>query len=219
MRSRRLLTPIIVLILVWGMTGCASGPEPRLAAAPLEMDAAGGVARVQILSARLGVTVPEVAPAAARAEELVQDLGGMAQRTDLEEGRAHLYLRVPAPDLETALDRLGSLGQVHRREVSSLDVTEEQIDLKARLDNLTLLRDSLRQLLDRAETVKDILEVQRELTRVQSEIDSLTARLTHLQGRVAMAAIDLELKPKVTLGPVAWVGNQVYQVVSKLFVW
>lgn len=231
MSTRLALATLILTGTLAVAGGCASQPGYKsyatqhfvaadMAPAPggHEIMQEAGV-RSLIQTADLRVTVPEVEPAAVKAAERITALGGLVDRTDLEEDRGHLSLRVPSSDLEAALDNLGGLGEVTHREIASQDVTEQQIDLQARLENLRTLRDRLRELLDRADTVKDILEVQRELTRVQSELDSLTRRLESLNSRVAMASIQLELKRKVTLGPVAWVGAQVYRVVEKLFVW
>jgi len=76
---------------------------------------------------------------------------------------------------------------------SGRDVTEEYIDLEARLRNLRRQEERLLEILDRAESVKDVLEVERELGRVRGEIERLEGRLRYLSNRVEFATITVEL--------------------------
>ena len=105
-----------------------------------------------------------------------------------------------------------------RRTVSAEDVTEQAIDLDARLKALLVTRERLRQLHEKASSVADVIAVERELARVQGEIDSLEGRLKHLRTSAALAEVQVSLRQKVVLGPLGVVAQALGTVITKLFV-
>lgn len=176
-------------------------------------------ARKLIRQAEQELEVDDVASAVGAATRLVEDQGGYVENSAVRnEGRADLVLRVPAKELETTMDMLAALGDESRRFIRVDDVTEQYIDLEARLKNTIALRDRLRVLLDKANTVSEVLSVEKELTRIQSELDSLEGRLKSLRNRVALARLELELHEEQILGPLGYLGYGVGWVIGKLFV-
>ncbi len=107
-----------------------------------------------------------------------------------------MTLRVPEPRLDETMDRLADLGKVVGRSLRSRDVTEEVIDLEARLRNLQALRDRLRSYLGQALNLEEILKVERELARVQTEIESIEGRLKLLKSQVAMSELEVRVRKK-----------------------
>jgi ribosomal protein L29 len=153
--------------------------------------------RVLIRSGSLSLRVK--APDAIRPtiEKVALDVGGRVQSwSSNDDNWLTMKLRVPEPKLDEAMDRIAGLGKVVGRSLKSEDVTEELIDLEARLKNLRALRDRLRSYLDQAKDLKEILEVERELARVQTELESLEAKLKVLQDRVAMSELDVQVSKK-----------------------
>lgn len=130
-------------------------------------------------------------------EGVASDVGGRVQQWSSQDDKwLNMTLRVPEPKLDEAMDRIASLGKVVGRSLQSRDVTEDLIDLEARLRNLRALRDRLRSYLDQTRDLKEILEVERELARVQTELESLEAKLKVLQDRVAMSELDVHVSKK-----------------------
>ncbi|PYP60931.1 MAG: hypothetical protein DMD26_18785 [Gemmatimonadetes bacterium] len=127
-------------------------------------------------------------------------------------------MRVPEPKLDVALDSLSEVGTVTSRSVSSQDVTEETIDVEARIQSLTAERDQLRALVQRASGLGDIFTIDRELARVQGEIDSLQHRLEHLRNSSALAELNAEFKKRREPGPVAAFFGAVGRGIGRLFV-
>ena len=127
-------------------------------------------------------------------------------------------MRVPEPKLDVALDSLSQLGTVTSRHVSSQDVTEEAIDVEARIQSLTAERDQLRQLLAKAVAINDVFTIERELARVQGDIDSLQRRLDHLHNTSALAQLDAEFKKRQELGPVSKFFAAIGHGIGRLFV-
>ena len=120
--------------------------------------------------------------------------------------------------MDQTLENLSKIGEVTHERKSSRDVTDEVVDIEARLKNLIELRDRFRQLLIKAEKVEEILSIERELSRVQTEIDSIESRKKMLIGNVALSKIDISLNQKTVLGPLGYLAKGLYWTISKLFV-
>ena len=135
------------------------------------------------------------------------------------EGPGQAVLRVPDARLDEALDRLGTLGDVERREIRVQDVTAEYTDLQLRLDNARALQTRLRALLDDAETVSDVIAVETELARVTTDVERLEGQLRQLQNQVAFSTVRLRVYDGATPGPLGWVVVGLYEAVKWLFVW
>jgi hypothetical protein len=175
--------------------------------------------RMLIWKARLAMQVWNVSNAACRASTLAESQGGYVEnKSDYGEESANLTLRVPAKTFMTALTGLETLGTVTYRTIEGEDVTEQYIDVEARLKNKVVLRDRLKQLLDKATDVKDILAIETELNRVQSDIDSMSGRIKLLQGQVNFATVTLSFQRKPILGPLGYLFKGLWWGVEKLFV-
>ena len=93
-----------------------------------------------------------------------------------------ISIRVPAETFEDTMRVLRELAiEVEYDATESTDVTEEYIDLKARLGNLEAAEDQLLVIMQKAKEVQDILEVQRELTSTRGEIESIKGRINYLE--------------------------------------
>lgn len=175
--------------------------------------------RMLIWNASLSLDVADVTEAAAEAARIVEASGGYVERKrDTDDDSASLDLRVPADAFKSTVGSLEALGKVTYRSVSAEDVTEEYVDVEARLKNKKALRDRLTELLDKAVDVEDILALETELNRVQSDIDSMEARIKSLKGQVDLATIHLSLDRKRILGPVGYLLKGVWWGFEKLFV-
>lgn len=117
----------------------------------------------------------------------VRDRGG----EDWTSGR--VVLRVPAENFSETMAVAEREGTVLESRTSSEDVTDQVVDLEARLENLRAERDRLRTLYDRANDTEDVIAVERRLSEVQTEIERTEARLQNIQRRVAYATITVEL--------------------------
>lgn len=126
------------------------------------------------------------------------------ERSSTDDGAtASLTLRVPAPKLESALAQLEKLGEVRASTQSAQDVTQQSIDIDARLHNLTAEADALRSLLARAGSTAEVLEIRRQLNEVSTQIEVLQAQRQALDHQIAMSTISVSL-----LTPGAIVGSQ-----------
>jgi hypothetical protein len=175
--------------------------------------------RMLVWKARLGVDVWNISNAVVQAEAIAAQNGGYVEyKSDDQDGYSSLKLRIPVQAFTQAVHSVESLGEITSRYVENEDVTEQYVDLDARLKNRIVLRDRLRDLLGKAIEVKDILAIETELNRVQGDIDSMEARRKALQGQVDFATVDLSLHRKEILGPLGYALKGVWWTISKLFV-
>ncbi len=100
-------------------------------------------------------------------------------------------LRVPQKNFYNAIEQIEALGTVKSKQVQGQDVTEEYIDISARLGNLQKQETRLSEILKMANTVKDVLEVEKELERVRGEIERLTGRKNYLEQSIEMSTISV----------------------------
>ena len=103
-------------------------------------------------------------------------------------------LRVPTDQLEAATAELKSLGRVESESQSGEEVTEQYVDLEARLTNArnTELRltDLLRQ---RTGKLSDVLAVEKSIDEVRGSIERMEAEKKNLGNRVDFATLTLRV--------------------------
>ncbi|MGK7925710.1 MAG: DUF4349 domain-containing protein [Spirulina sp.] len=115
--------------------------------------------------------------------------------------RAFLRLRVPQQRLDLVLEEIGELGIAKRQTLNAQDVSNQLVDLDARLRNLRKQEESLLEIMDRSGSVGDVLKVAQELGRVRAEIEQIDARQKNLRDRVAFSTILVNLEMATTTIP------------------
>ena len=112
-----------------------------------------------------------------------------------ERQRASMTVRVPQDQFDPALVRIEALGEVQSRNEGAEDVSEQFIDLEARLKSSLREEQSLLSLLGRTGTVSEVLAIERELARVRAEVERFQGQLNFLERLVALATISVSLFP------------------------
>lgn len=116
-------------------------------------------------------------------------------RGEEQDMRGWISLRVPADKFEQALAKLRELAvSVTSESTASLDVTEEYIDLGARLRNAEATESQYLALLEKA-TVEEIIRIYELLHRVRREIEQIRGRMLYLERTVSMSLITVFLEP------------------------
>ena len=99
-------------------------------------------------------------------------------------------IRVPAEGFDTLTENiLKEASYVRSSRIERRDVTEEFIDLQARLKTKKDAEASLRELLHRAKSVEDILTVEKELGVVREEIEAKEGRIKYLTNQNEFSTI------------------------------
>jgi hypothetical protein len=124
-------------------------------------------------------------------------------RTYGDRRSASWTLRVPSTSFDAVLNAIANLGVPESTNVDSEDVTEQFVDLEARLSNKKRLETELLKLLDEREgELKDVIAVKQELSGVREEIERIEGRLRYLRDRVELSTItvaareDRDYRPK-----------------------
>jgi hypothetical protein len=185
-----------------GFAGGGGGGRPQAqVGATQPAEEAGATVRTPavIRTASLEIVAKDFAGVRAAVEAIVaQSAGFIDQMTitgDTSTARAlRGTLRVPGDRLTGALTRLRGLGQVVEDTQGSQDVTDQIVDLDARLASARATEKRLTELLaNRTGKLSDVLEVERELTRVRLDIERLDAEKTNVGRRVSYATIGLAI--------------------------
>jgi len=130
---------------------------------------------------------------------VADELGGYVVSSHKSEGETRtsgsIRIRVPAGKFEEAFEKLRQLAvSVPYESTEAKDVTEEYVDLEARLHNLEATETQYLALLEKAKTVEEMLKVQRELSNVRGEIEQIEGRMKYLERTSDMALIEVTLK-------------------------
>lgn len=105
---------------------------------------------------------------------------------------AQWVVRVPVGGFNDVLDAVADLGVPENRSINSEDVSEQFVDLQARLKNQRRLEDELAQLLEKHDgELKDIIAVKHELSSVREVIEQIEGKLRFLSNRVDLTTITI----------------------------
>ena len=132
-------------------------------------------------------------------QQLAVRLGGVLQATSIDDaGDRHgtVVIRVPSASFERALGLLDEIGDVRSEFVDTQDVTEEFVDLRARVRNARAQQTVLLRLMDRATSVGDTIRVQNELAQVQESIERMKGRLRVLGDLTSFSTLAVEVTEK-----------------------
>ena len=140
---------------------------------------------------------------------LAAQLGGYVVSSNKSEGneivRGNIAIRVPAEKYDEAISELRELAiQVPDESTDTRDVTEEYIDLQARLGTLEATEAQYLEILKKAETVEDILKVQDALSRVRQDIEQTKGRIQYLERTTDMSLINISLREQATFSENGW---------------
>ena len=163
---------------------------------PVAFDAAS---RLIIRTGQASIEVDSLRPSMAELRRIVQRLGGFVADASVQSGRnqvrsATLELKVPASRFDELTEGLEPLGRLQFVNVAAEDVSEEFVDLTARVANGRRLEDRLVELLrTRTGKLQDVLSVERELARVREEIERMEGRLRFLKTSAQLSTLSVNL--------------------------
>ncbi|MGC5306391.1 DUF4349 domain-containing protein [Micromonospora zamorensis] len=180
-----------------------AGEANRDAAAEAAGAAGAGAAdlrvdqRAIIYTGTMRVQVDDVDAAAREATAVATRAGGFIggdqRRSADADAVAELQLRVPAPKFAGVVEEIAKLGRQQSREINTQDVTEETVDLDARITSQRARVDSARRLLTRATSITDLVSLENELGRREADLASLEAKKRRLADLTALSTITVSL--------------------------
>ncbi|MEO1075095.1 MAG: DUF4349 domain-containing protein, partial [Bacteroidota bacterium] len=103
-------------------------------------------------------------------------------------------VRVRAAEFDAMVAALASIARtVESRSIDVQDVTEEFVDVEARLRSRRAAEERYLAILQQADDVNDVLAVQRQLDQVREEIERVEGRLRFLRDRVGFSTLTVTL--------------------------
>jgi hypothetical protein len=204
-------------VLLWALVGCSThervapheesaGTATHTAVSRAAVDpkaarasgAPGNLAadRLVIREASLRLRSANPRKTADEAARIANAAGGFVLNSELRTVDDHVrevevQLRVPQQSLDVTLRELRRLGTVLLERVLGEDVTEEFVDVSARLRAQRTLEGRLLALLQSSAALKDMLIVEQELARVRTDIEQQEGRIRYLEERSRMASIQV----------------------------
>src|SRR5256712_3878697 len=151
-----------------------------------------------ILTAKIDMRTKDPWATSDRAQAIAGGLGGdvlnLPQSGTADTRSASLTIRVPSSRFGDALQQLKSLeGEIQTSGVTAQDVTDQFIDLQARLTAKQAEEQRYIAILNRANTIDEILKVDASLGSVRTQIEQLTAQINSIKHRTDFSTISMSI--------------------------
>lgn len=178
------------------------GPEqfkPMLEEVPRQSDIVSTRSPLVIRTAQITLTTPDFAKARASLDDILKRHGGhignLTIGSPADSGQTlQAMLRIPAPQLDAAMAEIRRLGRVETEQQGGEEVTQQMVDLEARLSNSRNTEQRLADILRRSTgKITDVLAVETQIDRVRGEIERMEAERKNLGDRVNFAALDVRI--------------------------
>src|SRR5215212_71593 len=202
-------------------SGATAAPRQAAGAAPATNQAdqlqqtLPGVDRMIIRTVTMTLAVGDVTDVFHKVEQLAAEQHGFLAtsqiRQDGERLTATVTLRVPADTAtyNSTLERLRGLAErVIDEQSQAQDVTDQYVDLDARLRTLRASEDTMLGLLSKAQKIDDILQIQRELTNVRTQIEQIQGRKQLLERQADLATITVTIREAGAFARPGWSPGQ-----------
>lgn len=106
-----------------------------------------------------------------------------------------MTVRVPSAKFDEALSEIRqAASRVIVESIKGQDVTEEFIDIEARLKTQKALEAQFLEIMKRSNSVADALNVQTEIARVRGEIEKIEGRKRFLESQASLSTIKITLR-------------------------
>ena len=154
--------------------------------------------RLVVQESNLSMVVSNVREASDQITAEAKRAGGYMVSTSLtspeEAPFATVVIRLPASKLKNSLDFFRSQAiRVTSENILGTDVTDQYVDLQARLDTLNKTKGKFEEILNKAAAVQDILQVQQQLVFIQEQIDALKGQQQYLEQTAKLAKMTVYL--------------------------
>ena len=181
----------------------AASPQETSAQAPADQWSRAAAfdlaSRLIVRTGQASIEVDSLESSMAELRRIVQRVGGFVADASVQSGRnqlrsATLQLKVPSSRFDDLTQGLEPLGRLQFVNVAAEDVSEEFVDLTARVANGRRLEDRLVELLrTRTGKLQDVLTVERELARVREEIERMEGRMRFLKTSAQLSTLSVNL--------------------------
>jgi hypothetical protein len=192
-----------------------------------EASTAEAAERKIIRNADITIEVPSTTDAQHQVTSIAETHGGFVVTSEAKQREnsdpaqrtldIKLVVRVPSNQFGRAFDEIKKLaGNTPSEQVTSQDVTEDFIDLEARIKTQKALEVQFLEIMRQAHKISDALEVQRQIAEVRTEIEKLEGRKRFLENRSSLSTINVNIqtpKPVITVTQTGF-GHSLREAVS-----
>jgi hypothetical protein len=192
-----------------------------------EASTAEAAERKIIRNADITIEVPSTTDAQHQVTSIAETHGGFVVTSEAKQREnsdpaqrtldIKLVVRVPSNQFGRAFDEIKKLaGNTPAEQVTSQDVTEDFIDLEARIKTQKALEVQFLEIMRQAHKIEDALEVQRQIAEVRTEIEKLEGRKRFLENRSSLSTINVNIqtpKPVITVTQTGF-GHSLREAVS-----
>ncbi|HUS33295.1 MAG TPA: DUF4349 domain-containing protein [Kofleriaceae bacterium] len=209
----------VIALLALAFAACKKGQDSAATSGPAAVDkatpqarapgssiAGNGVAqpdnRKIVRTGALRISVGTYDEARAKLDALLQEVGGYVDSTQVSRGRnaitdATIVVRLPSDKFGAIVPRLRELGEIASESTNAADITDQYVDISARLASAQALEKRLIELAtERNGTIDSVLAVEKELARVRGEIEGYEGRLRMWNDQIAMSTLTLTLSTR-----------------------
>jgi len=104
----------------------------------------------------------------------------------------NISIRINSDNFESLLEEISKgVNYFDTKEVSSQDVTERYIDLKARLKTKKELENRYLELLKKATKISEMIDIEKNLSYIREEIEAKEGQLKYLQNQVSYSTLQV----------------------------
>ena len=160
-----------------------------------------------IYNTTIGLVVNDYLEFEMRLPSLVENHGGFISSSDTDRRynnrqSGSWVIRIPVDTYTDFLKGVRALGFTESRQENAQDVTEEYVDIEARISNKRILEGRIVTMLEeRAGKLSDVLEIERELSRVREEIERMEGRIRFLKDRTSFATVTIQCREEKAYQP------------------
>ncbi len=158
-----------------------------------------------IRNAEITIEVPSTTDAQHQVTSIAETHGGFVVTSEAKQRESNdpaqrtldikLVVRVPSNQFGRAFDEIKKLaGNTPSENVTSQDVTEDFIDLEARIKTQKALEVQFLEIMRGANKISDALEVQRQIAEVRTDIEKLEGRKRFLENRSSLSTINVNIQ-------------------------
>jgi hypothetical protein len=166
--------------------------------------------RKVIRTGRIELLVATYDDARAKIDALVAAAGGYVDSTSVNRRQDSvsdgvIVVRLPQTAFGDVIPKLKDIGEVLSETTNAADITEEYVDISARLASAQVLEKRLLELASaRDGKIEQVLEVERELARVRGEVEGYQGHLRQWNDQIAMSTLTLSIatkRPEIVAAP------------------
>ncbi len=169
--------------------------------------AADSIVRRIIYNTNLSLVVKDYQVFESLLPKMVQKHGGYIAKSDTKrrynDQQSGVWVaRIPVGSYRDFIQGVTGFGFAEARREDAQDVTDQYVDVEARIRNNRKLEDRIITMLaERTGKLTDVLEIERELSRVREEIERMEGRLRVLGDRSSLATITIQCREEKEYAP------------------